>query len=112
MPRIKAKNELSLSIDGMQVQVKVPSRRNFELNRALANPERFREFASDPRRFVAQYDLQIDRDISDQLVQRLKGIDSLGMLKDVLGPDVVGATLWAVAAGVYSVASSKVAVAF
>ena len=95
------------------LDIKVESKRNAELNKALLNPANFAEFAKNPKEFAARYDLNIDREISDQLVTKLHGIDSLKALNRYVNPiDTVGATLWAVAQGAYSVATSKIAVAF
>ena len=115
MPRIKAPT-LSLQIGDKIVEVKKPSKRNFELSRALIKPEEFKKFAADPKGFASNFDLKIDNDISTELKTRLNGIGSLDDLNAVIvGPNPinpVGATLWAVAVGVYSITSTKVAVAF
>jgi hypothetical protein len=108
--------ELALVIDGRQVDLKKPSKLNFELNKALAKPEGFRAFADDPEGFASGFDLKLDPDIAAALKNKLVGINDLNDLKDLLkNPQPINpqaATLWAVAEGAYSVASSKVAVAF
>ncbi len=115
MPRIKAPT-LSLDIAGKIIEVKKSSKRNFDLNKALLRPEDFQKFVTDPKSFAAKFDLAIDNDISATLSAKLDGMNSLDDLRSVLvtpdpfGP--VGATLWAVAVGVYSVASTKIAVPF
>lgn len=115
MPRIKAPT-LSLDIAGKIIEVKKPSKRNFDLNKALLRPEDFQKFVTDPKSFAAKFDLAIDDDIATTLSAKLDGLTNLNDLKTVLvSPDPfgpVGATLWAVAVGVYSVASTKIAVAF
>lgn len=114
MPRIKAPT-MSLNIDGKIIDVKKRSKRNFELNKALMNPDSFQKFTADPRKFAAKYDFDIDNDISTALSTRLEGIksrDELINLVSIPDGDVVSATVWAVAKGAYSVASTKIAVAF
>lgn len=111
--RIKAKT-LQLTVDGNRViDIKTDSKRGAELNRDLLDPVKFAEFTKDPKQFAAKYDIAIDREISDQLVNKLRGIDSLDMAHRFVNPlDKVGCTVWAVAGGAYSVSSSKIAVAF
>ncbi len=114
MSRIKAPT-LSLNIDGKNIDIKKRSKRNFDLNKALMNPDDFQKFAADPRKFAAKFDLDIDNDISTALSTRLDGIKSreeLMVLVDRPDGGTVYATVWAVASGLYSVASSKVALAF
>jgi len=111
--RIKAKT-LKLVVDGNRtIDIKVESKRNAELNKAFQDPKQFVEFAKDPKKFAAGYGISIDREISDQLVTKLHGLESVEAVNRFVNPiDRVGATLWAVAVGVYSVASTKIAVAF
>lgn len=111
--RIKTKT-LSLTVDGNKsIDIKVDSRRNAELNKALLDPARFVELSKNPKEFAANYGFKIDRDISDMLATKLTGLKSLTDARSFVNPgDRVGATLWAVAEGAYSIASTKVAVAF
>lgn len=111
--RIKA-GTLRLTVDGNKsIDVKLASKRGAELNRALLDPANFKEFAADPKKFVGKFDFQIDRDISDQLTAKLTGIKDLEELKKFVNPiDPVASTVWAIAVGSYSLASSKIAVAF
>jgi hypothetical protein len=111
--RIKAKT-LSMVVDGTStIDIKAQSKRGAELNRALLDPAKFAEFTKNPKEFAGRFDIKIDRDISDQLSTKLGGIDSLDTLNRYVNPgDEVGATVWAVASGAYSVATSKIAVAF
>lgn len=110
--RIKAKT-LNIVADGKPIDIKVESKRNADLNKALLDPANFAEFAKNPKGFAARYDLNIDREISDQLVTKLHGIGSLKTLNRYINPiETTGATVWAVALGAFSVATSKVAVAF
>jgi hypothetical protein len=112
MPKIKAKT-LDIVADGKVINVKTPDKLNFEMNKALQDPEKFKRFAADPRSFAKEYRLEIDQDISRQLSQKLKGIDSIDALGRIRGRGgEVEATVWAVAEGAYSVASTKIAVAF
>lgn len=114
MPEIRA-NTLSLVADGREIQIKTPTKRNLQLNVALQNPGGFQEFARDPAAFAHRFDLEIDPAISARLADSLRDIPDLDTADRVLGrpgPETVGATLWAVAQGAYSVSSSKVAVAF
>jgi len=111
--RIKAKT-LKLTVDGNRtIDIKTESKRGAELNKDLMDPAKFAEFAKNPKQFAAKYDIAIDREISDQLSTKLHGLGSLEEVRRFVNPgDLVGATLWAVASGAYSVSSSKVAVAF
>ena len=59
MPRFKGE-KIDLVVDGKTIEIKKPSRRNFELNKALLNPGAFQDFARNPRAFAARYDLNID----------------------------------------------------
>lgn len=118
MPEIRS-TRLGLSVDGRTIELKNERKGNFALNRALAKPEGFREFAANPAAFAAKYHFEIDETLSKQLAERLAGIESIRDLRDIVTgggftdpADKVGATLWAVAEGSYSVSSSKVAVAF
>ena len=114
MPRISPKT-LSIIADGKTLEVKKQSKKNFALNKDLADPVKFQEFASDPKAFAAKYDLALDADISNAVKAKLTGIKNLDMAREILGshdPGRVGATLWAVVSGAFSVASAKVAVAF
>jgi hypothetical protein len=114
--RIKTRT-LRLMVDDVRtIDVKVESKRNADLNKALLDPALFPEFARDPKEFAARYDINIDREISDQLVTKLHGLDNLETVDRFINgrgfDDRLGATLWAIASPVYSVASTKVAVAF
>jgi hypothetical protein len=114
MPRISAES-LSLDVDGRKIDLKKPSRGNFELNKALLKPQGFKDFVNDPKAFAAKYELQIDDHIAGQLKQKLAGITSYDELQRVLatvGGGDAGATVWAIASSAYSVSTSKVAVAF
>ena len=113
MPRISAK-KLSLNVDGKIVELKNETKKNFELNKALNEPEGFKEFAKNPKDFVAKYNLNIDEEISKRLAEKLSRVRDLKDLKNLVhdGSNPIGATLWAVAVGSYSIASSKIAVAY
>lgn len=111
--RIKATN-LDLMVDGRRLEIKNLSKLNLELNAALVDDQQFAEFTANPQAFAARYNLAIDREISDTLKERLTGINSIvEAQRAVVHPlDSIGTTVWAVAAGVYSLATAKVAVAF
>lgn len=112
MPRIKA-NIINLQVDGKIIEVKKPSKLNFELSKALINKDRFQEFALNPKDFVAKYDLNIDHNIAKQLQEKLVGIESINDLNILLNdPGDSQTTVYAVAKGSYSMASSKIALAF
>jgi hypothetical protein len=117
MARISPKT-LNLVADGKTIEVKKPSKKNFELNKDLVDPQNFRDFVTDPKTFLAKYDLQVDADIASKLKEKLKGLNNLDDLSKVFpvhggDPDNPrGATVWAVALGAFSFATSKVAVAF
>ena len=113
MPEIRT-TTLDLIVDGKKINVKTHDKRNFELNKALANKENFAKFVSNPRDFVKTFKLDIDHDISAKLSDKLSGIANLEELIRIKGGDDGGgdATVWAVAVGAYSMASTKIAVAF
>jgi hypothetical protein len=112
MPQVLP-SSLSLQIDGKIVDVHSDKAKIFELNKALANPAGFKDFANDPKSFAAKFGLGIDPQISGQLKSKLIGINSLSELAAIHGGGGgVGATVWAVAGGAYSISSSKIAVAF
>jgi hypothetical protein len=111
--RIRADN-ISLTVDGKTIELKNLSKQNGQLNEALRDPAQFQDFAQDPKAFAARYNLAIDESISSALRGKLTDIKSIEQGLSALGS--VGSdratTVWAVVQGVYSVASSKVAVAF
>jgi hypothetical protein len=112
MPRLKT-DSLDLVADGKVINIKTPERRNEELNRALLDPGEFANFAADPQSFAKQYDLDIDKTISDQLAAKLKGVRSLDELEVITMRGGEGdTTVWAAVAGSFSVSTAKVAVAF
>ena len=112
MAEIKA-NRLSILADGKSIEIKNPSKLNLELNKALLDPQQFQSFTADPKGFAERFDLKIDPEVSSALSAKLSGIKSLDDLQRVTrGEGDGGATVWAVAGGSFSVASSKIAVAF
>ncbi|KDM90105.1 hypothetical protein [Photobacterium galatheae] len=112
MPRIKG-DKISLLVDGKVIEVKNPSKLNWDLSKSLIKNDNFKEFAKDPKKYAAKFDLEIDADIAAKLTRRLEGFESLKEAEELFGFDPrVAATAWAVAAGAYSIASSKIAVAF
>ena len=113
MPEIRT-TTLDLIVDGKKINVKTQEKKNFELNKALGNKDKFAKFVANPRDFVKAFKLDIDHDISAKLSDKLSGIGSLEELVRIRGGDDGGgdATVWAVAVGAYSMASTKIAVAF
>ncbi len=113
MSEIKV-NTLSMLVDGKQIEIKKPSKLNFELNKALLTEQGFSDFKADPQAFAKKYDLSIDATLASQLKAKVSGVKNLNELQAIMreGEGGAGATAWAVAAGAYSVATSKVAVAF
>lgn len=115
MAEIKTTN-LSFLVDGKTIEIKKPSKLNFEFNKALQDDAQFAKFVSDPAAFAKKFDLTIDPSVSGALAGKLHGVKSLGDLQALYrggdGEGGAGATAWAVAAGAYSVATSKIAVAF
>jgi hypothetical protein len=103
---------IDIVFDGKTVQVKNPEKGSFELNKALHDPVEFKKFVIDPKIFVKNYGLEIDGTISAKLSEMIGGYDSLEQLKNVSADLTNAATGWAVAAGSYSIATSKIAVAF
>ena len=111
MPKITPKS-LSLQVDGKSVELHSDTSKVFEMNKALANPAGFKDFANDPKAFAAKFGLGIDQQVSHQLKGKLTGVGSLSELTALHGGGGNGATVWAVAGGAYSISSSKIAVAF
>lgn len=110
MPEISAKT-LSLLVDGKNVEIKNEKETQIDLNNALQDPAKFKEFAKNPATFAKEYGLQIDEALSAQLSSKLKDAGSVDDMQNVVD-GANEATVWAVASGSYSVASSKIAVAY
>ncbi|MEA2935863.1 MAG: hypothetical protein QOD74_2509 [Variibacter sp.] len=112
MPAIKT-SKLSLVVDGKNVDLKTPEKRNNDLNLSLKNAGDFKAFTADPAGFASRFGLSIDKDIAAKLASSLSKFDSLASLQAAQDKgSLVAATVWAVAVGAYSVASTKIAVAF
>ena len=112
MPKI-VPTSMSLQVDGKSIEIHSDKAKVFELNKALANAGNLKEFANDPRNFAAKYGLALDPQISGQLKSKLAGVNSMVELASIHGDDGgAGATVWAVAGGAYSLATSKIALAF
>ena len=113
MAEIRA-SQLTILVDGKSIEIKNPSKLNLEFNKALIDPMQFQSFVADPKAFAERFDLQIDPEVSSALAEKLSGINSLDDLQMLRqgGDEVPGATVWAVAVGAYSVATSKIAIAF
>lgn len=115
MPRIPVKKTCSLIVDDNTIEVTKPSRRNSDLNLALRDPQEFSQFANDPQKFCAKFDLHIDDKIATALKDNLTGIKTLEEASQAIhlpGNDTVAATVWAIASPAYSVSTGKIAVAF
>lgn len=114
MSEIKT-NTISLVVNGKTIEIKTPTKLNFELNKELATDGGFTAFVSDPQAFAKKYDLNIDADIANQLKTKLSGIKNLSEMQAYMGKGGgeggAGATAWAVAVGAYSIASTKIAIA-
>ena len=110
MTKIQPKT-LSLNIDGKTVELHHDAAQAFELNKALTDDAEFKAFAADPKSFAAKYHLNIDKAVADQLKSKLSGVACASALQQTSGGGVQ-ATVWAVAGGAYSFATSKIAVAF
>lgn len=111
MPELKTET-LTFLVNGKTIEIKKPSKLNFELNKELNTDKGFADFLADPQAFTKKFDLDIDEDLANQLKNKLAGLKSVKDLESIVNWGGDGATAWAVAAGSYSVASSKVAVAF
>jgi hypothetical protein len=103
---------LELSVDGKAIDLKSSKSAAHKINVALGDPAKFKTFAADPKSFLAGHGVTIDDALAVHLQSRLSGVTSLDHLKIVGGGDDPGATAWAVAVGAYSIASTKIAVAF
>lgn len=111
MPELKTET-LTFLVNGKTIEIKKPSKLNFELNKELITDKGFNDFLADPQAFAKKFDLDIDEDLANQLKNKLSGLKSPKDLESLVRSGGDGATAWAVAAGAYSVASSKIAVAF
>lgn len=111
MAGIKVQN-IDFVFDGQKVQIKNPEKGSFELNKALHDPVEFGKFVVDPKTFVKNYGLDIDESISVKLSDMIGGFVSIEDLKGASTSLTNGATAWAVASGSYSIATSKIAIAF
>lgn len=111
MGRVRAE-KLVLIADGKEIELKNPSRKNIEINKALQDPAKFREFAIDPAKFLAGFDIRIDPEVSRELIAKLAGMSNLDDAKKLLEDNISTATIWAVAAGAYSTATGKILIAF
>lgn len=111
--RLRADN-ISLNVDGKTIELKNAQLGNADLNTALDDPTKYKEFIADPKGFAAIYGLTIDDNAANHLSVVLSGTQNVSEVdsKVFRDPSRVGATVWAVASGSYSVSSSKVAVAF
>jgi hypothetical protein len=106
-------SSLSLSVEGKNVEIHHDTSKVFDLNKALTDQTKFKQFANDPKAFAAQYGLTIDHSVAGQLKTRLAGLDSLADVQSLTGGDGGDpATVWAIAAGSFSISSTKIAVAF
>ena len=104
---------MSLVVDGKTIEIKNQKRQNGALNRSLLSEANWKAFVADPKGYAAKYDLTIDDTIAGQLRDQLKDVGSLEEATTIF--DRLGwraTTVWAVVAGAYSTASTKVAVAF
>ncbi|MER9684681.1 MULTISPECIES: hypothetical protein [unclassified Mesorhizobium] len=106
-------NSINLNIDGKNVTIENAPQKIKELNTFLENEDNFKQFAQDPDASLKKFNMTVDPDFIDQLKNRLNGKTSIKDLQSKVGQGGEdNATLWAVAAGSYSISSSKVAVAF
>jgi len=104
---------LSLTLEGKSVTLNDPKKFSFEMNKSLLNKEVFKEFSQDPELFSTKNGIKIDPALAETLKRKLKGVSSLEEAQTLMkGGCLDCATLWAVAEGSYSVASSKIAVAY
>ena len=103
---------LELAVDGKSIDLKSSRTAAHKINVALGDPAKFKSFAADPKGFLAGHGVAIADDLAAHLQSRLTGVISLDHLKTVSDGDTPSATAWAVAVGAYSIASSKIAIAF
>lgn len=105
---------VEITIDGKTAEITKPTARHDELNAALRDPASFQRFKIDPAAFTVEYGLSIDPELAAALRQQLveaRDLDHAHQLA-AIGSGGGSATVWAVAGGAYSVATSKIAVAF
>lgn len=109
-------DKLEVNLGGRTMAIKDEGDVARRMNQALRDPDEFTQFAADPAKFAKNYGLDISKDMSEQLKVALNGVDSLQEAVGKVGvgrnPGDVMTTVWAIVAGAYSTASTKVAVAF
>lgn len=103
---------LQLNVDGKSIDLNASKAAAHKINVALSNPAAFKTFSADPKSFLAGHGVTIGDDVASHIQSRLSGVASLEQLKIAGGDDPAPATAWAVAVGAYSIASSKIAIAF
>lgn len=110
-----APQNISLNIDGKNIEIKNTFKLNSELNKVLLDANEFAKFRENPKDFAKRFELDIDAEISDKLKEKLNGINSVKEIHEKIFINDIqnkATTVWAIAQGSYSLASSKVAVAF
>ena len=106
-----APKTLSLTIDGKTIDLHKPGADTAGLNKALTDSVNFKKFATDPANFAKDFGFDIDKAISTQLSDQLIGLSSVEeIMTRGAGRGGNEATIWAVASGVYSIRSTKIAV--
>jgi hypothetical protein len=103
---------LQLSVDGKSIDLNASEAAAHKINVALSNPATFKTFSADPKSFLAGHGVTIGDDVAGHIHTRLAGVASLEVLRNIRGDGPVSATAWAVAQGAYSIASTKIAIAF
>ncbi len=74
--------KVSIDIDGQKIVIE-DSARAKNLNSALKDPAKFKEFAKDPAAFAQSHGVHIDPALANQIASKLKGRQSLA---EVLRP--------------------------
>jgi hypothetical protein len=103
---------LELAVDGKSIDLKSSRTAAHKINIALGDPAKFKSFAADPKGFLTGHGVTIADDIAAHLQSRLAGVNSIEHLRAISDGNPVAATAWAIAAGAYSIASTKIAIAF
>lgn len=104
---------MTLNVGGVGAKVSQPQAKDAKaMTAALQTASGFADFKANPRSFAARFNVAIDATLSNKIKSSLRGIDSLKAARTKLGTNPRAATAWAVAVGAYSIASSKIAIAF
>ena len=68
---------LDLSVDGKSIDLKTSKAAAHKINVSLSDAAKFKNFAADPKSFLASHGVTISDDIAGHLQARLVGVNSI-----------------------------------